>query len=89
MRNTISVSPDYFLRQFQNAADSFGRALDLAQNNDSVIDGSNWRYVSLRRNGQTAEAARVLARITPDVKNIEPQSVLLSPVAPLLSRQTI
>ena len=62
----------YFLRQFQNAADAFGRALDLAQSNDSVIDCSNWRYVSLRRNGQTAGAARVLARITPDVKNVEP-----------------
>jgi Flp pilus assembly protein TadD len=62
----------YFLRQFGNAAGAFGRALDLAQSADSVIDCSNWRYVSLRRNGDTADAERVLARITPDVKNTEP-----------------
>ncbi len=62
----------YFLRQFGQAAQSFGRALDLAQNADSVIDCSNWRYVALRRAGQNEAAARVLARITPDVKNKEP-----------------
>jgi Flp pilus assembly protein TadD len=33
----------YFLRQFGNAAEAFGRALDLAQSADSVIDCSNWR----------------------------------------------
>ena len=62
----------YFLREFAEAARSFGQALDLAQNNDSVIDCSNWRYVALRRAGETEAAARVLARITPDVKNKEP-----------------
>lgn len=62
----------YFIRQFGKAAEAFGRALSLAQNADSVIDCSNWRYVSLRRSGQTQEAARVLERITPDVKNTEP-----------------
>lgn len=62
----------YFLRQFGDAAEAFSRALELAQSADSVIDCSNWRYVSLRRNGDTANAARVLARITPDVKNTEP-----------------
>jgi tetratricopeptide (TPR) repeat protein len=62
----------YFLREFGNAGEAFGRALDLARSNDSVIDCSNWRYVSLRRNGQTTDAARVLARITPEVQNAEP-----------------
>jgi len=62
----------YFLREFAEAARFFGQALDLAQNADSVIDCSNWRYVSLRRAGETVAAARVLARITPDVKNKEP-----------------
>ncbi len=62
----------YFLRQFSEAADSFQRGLNLAQNNDSVIDCSNWLYVSLRRAGKKDEAARVLARITPDVTNKEP-----------------
>ena len=62
----------YFLRQFGEAAQSFGRALDLAQSADSTIDCSNWTYVSLRRAGQTEAAARVLTRITPDMKNKEP-----------------
>lgn len=62
----------YFLRQFGNAAESFGRALALAKSEDSLIDCANWQYVSLRRAQQPAEAARVLARITPDVHNTEP-----------------
>jgi tetratricopeptide (TPR) repeat protein len=62
----------YFLRQFDSAAKSFGRALDLAQTPDDVIDCSNWCYVSLRRAGQKEAAAKVLARITPDIKNKEP-----------------
>ena len=56
----------YFLRQFGKAAESFGRALALAQSADSLIDCSNWQYVSLRRDRKAAAAARVLARITPD-----------------------
>ena len=62
----------YFLREFGPAAEQFQRALDLAKTDDSVIDCSNWLYVSLRRDGQTAAAAHVLQRITPDVKNTEP-----------------
>jgi tetratricopeptide (TPR) repeat protein len=62
----------YFLRQFGEAAESFQKALDLAQTSDSVIDCSNWLYVSLRRAGQSEAAAQVLTRITPDTKNTEP-----------------
>ena len=62
----------YFLRQFAPAAQHFGRSIDLATSDDSVIDGSNWTYVSLRRAGQTEAAARVLQRITPAMKNTEP-----------------
>lgn len=62
----------YFLRDFAGAAKSFGAALDLAKSSDSVIDCSNWLYVSLRRAGQTDQAAAVLKRITPDIKNTEP-----------------
>ena len=62
----------YFLRQFQSAAKSFGHACDLAKTSDSLIDCSNWRYVSLRRAGEKADAAQALSRITPDVKNTEP-----------------
>ena len=62
----------YFQGQFVAAAESFRKALALAKSDDSVIDCSNWLYVSLRRAGQPAEAAEVLKRITPEMKNTEP-----------------
>ena len=62
----------YFQREFSKAAESFRQALGLARTNDSVIDCSNWLYVSLRRAGDKAAAAQVLTRITPDVQNKEP-----------------
>lgn len=62
----------YFSGEFDQAAASFDRARALAKNNDSLIDCSNWLYVSLRRAGKEPEAAQVLTRITPDVKNTEP-----------------
>jgi tetratricopeptide (TPR) repeat protein len=62
----------YFLGEFDAAALSFDRARSLARNNDSLIDCSNWLYVSLRRAGKQQQAEQVLARITPEVKNTEP-----------------
>jgi tetratricopeptide (TPR) repeat protein len=62
----------YFLGEFDQAAASFGKARDLAKTDDSLIDCSNWLYVSLRRAGKEQEAAQVLTRITPAVKNTEP-----------------
>ena len=62
----------YFQREFSKAAESFRQALGLARTNDSVIEWSNWLYVSLRRAGDKAAAAQVLTRITPDVQNKEP-----------------
>jgi tetratricopeptide (TPR) repeat protein len=62
----------YFSGEFNEAAASFDRARALAKSNDSLIDCSNWLYVSLRRAGKEQEAAQVLTRITPDVKNTEP-----------------
>jgi tetratricopeptide (TPR) repeat protein len=62
----------YFLGEFDDAAHYFKNALDLARNTDSVIDCSNWLYVSLRRAGKERDAALVLKRITPDMKNTEP-----------------
>jgi tetratricopeptide (TPR) repeat protein len=62
----------YFQGQFAEAARSFRSALDLAKNDDSVIDCSNWLYVSLRRAGQKESASEVLKRITPETKNREP-----------------
>jgi tetratricopeptide (TPR) repeat protein len=62
----------YFMGEFDQAASSFARARGLAKTHDSLIDCSNWLYVSLRRAGREQEAAQVLTRITPDVQNTEP-----------------
>ena len=62
----------YFSGEFDAAAASFDRARSLAKNDDSLIDCSNWLYVSLRRAGKEQQAEQVLVRITPEVKNTEP-----------------
>lgn len=62
----------YFSGEFDAAAASFDRARSLAKNDDSLIDCSNWLYVSLRRAGKDQQAEQVLVRITPGVKNTEP-----------------
>lgn len=62
----------YFQGQFEAAAESFQNALTLAKNDDSVIDCSNWLYVSLRRAGKDKEASEALTKITPEMKNTEP-----------------
>jgi Flp pilus assembly protein TadD len=62
----------YFLGEFSAAAASFNAARALAKTNDSLIDTSNWLYVSWRRAGDEAKASEVLTRITPEVKNTEP-----------------
>lgn len=62
----------YFQGHFAEAALHLGHARDLAKTDDSLIDCSNWLYVSLRRAGQEQGAAEVLARITPTVQNTEP-----------------
>ncbi len=62
----------YFLGEFKEAAVSFDRARGLSKSDDSLIDCTNWLYVSLRRANNDQMASRVLARITPEVKNTEP-----------------
>jgi tetratricopeptide (TPR) repeat protein len=62
----------YFVGEFDEAAHYFQSALDLAPNSDSVIDCTNWLYVSLRRAGKDEQAAQVLKRIAPEMKNTEP-----------------
>lgn len=62
----------YFQGHFAVAADAFRKGLALAQNDDSVIDYSNWLYASLRRANKPDDAAGVLKKITPDMKDKEP-----------------
>jgi tetratricopeptide (TPR) repeat protein len=62
----------YFQGEFAEAGEDFKKARDLAKSDDSLIDCTNWLYVSLRRAGKENAAAEALARITPAVKNTEP-----------------
>jgi tetratricopeptide (TPR) repeat protein len=62
----------YFLGEFSAAAASFDAARALAKTDDSLIDCTNWLYVSLRRDAQEEQASEALSRITPAVKNTEP-----------------
>lgn len=62
----------YFQGQFSAAAASFEKARALANSDDSLIDCTNWLYVSWRRAREPRRAAQALARITPQVKNKEP-----------------
>ncbi len=61
----------YFQGQFSEAAGSFQKACALAKNDDSLIDCTNWLYVSLRRAGKKEQAVQALKKIGPDVKNKE------------------
>lgn len=62
----------YFLGEFNEAAASFEKARSLAKSDDSLIDCSNWLYVSLRRAGSEEQAAQALQRVQPRVTNTEP-----------------
>src|SRR5436305_1920698 len=42
----------YVIGEFDQAAASFIRARDLARSDDSLIDCTNWLYVSLMRGGR-------------------------------------
>ncbi len=64
----------YFVGEFAASADAFRHAVDLAPNTDQRINATNWVYASLRRANQPDEAAKVLAQITPDMKNTEPHT---------------
>jgi tetratricopeptide (TPR) repeat protein len=64
----------YFLGEFAASAEAFGHAVELAPTDDSRINSSNWLYASLRRAKKPDEAAKALARITPEMKHTEPHS---------------
>lgn len=64
----------YLKGQFAKAAEAYRNCLKVAEadttdkRDDSVIAVSDWLYMTYRRMGNNAEAAKVLARITPDMK---------------------
>ncbi|MEO6726262.1 MAG: tetratricopeptide repeat protein [Blastocatellia bacterium] len=71
----------HFLKgQFDKAAIAYERCRQVAEadttdkRDDSVIAVSDWLYMTYRRLGKPAEAAKVLERITPDMKVKENKS---------------
>jgi Flp pilus assembly protein TadD len=62
----------YYLRgDWPKAAAAWQAARDAVNNADNLVSTSHWLYLSLRRAGRDAEAARVLERITPGLDVIE------------------
>ncbi len=61
----------YLTGDFNRAADTWTRARAAVDNPDNRVAASAWLYVALRRAGRGAEAAAVLAPITPDLDVIE------------------
>ena len=64
----------YLKGEFAKAATAYERCRQVAEadttdkRDDSVIAVSDWLYMTYRRMNKTAEAAKVLDRITPDMK---------------------
>ncbi|HYL76505.1 MAG TPA: tetratricopeptide repeat protein [Bryobacteraceae bacterium] len=59
----------YFLGEFSPAADAFLKGRDLATNQDSLVNFTNWCYASLRRAGRKEEAAKALEKVPLDIKS--------------------
>jgi tetratricopeptide (TPR) repeat protein len=65
----------YYLRgDFENALRAYRQCLGVSKNPDMLVATSNWLYLTLRRLGRTADAARVLAPINNDLDIIENRS---------------
>lgn len=61
----------YLRHDFETALGVWRRAVDAADNDDMLVAGSDWLYMTLRRLGQEPEAEAVLERITPDMRILE------------------
>jgi tetratricopeptide (TPR) repeat protein len=64
----------YLKGDFPKAADAYEKCRAVVDKDDSLIAVSHWLYMSYRRAGKDGEAARVLDRITPDLKVEENKS---------------
>jgi tetratricopeptide (TPR) repeat protein len=58
----------YLLGEFNEAAAAFAKSRAEAKTDGELVGPSDWLYMSLRRAGKAAEAAKVLERITPELK---------------------
>jgi tetratricopeptide (TPR) repeat protein len=61
----------YLKGDFDGAALAWTRARDAVANADNLVAASHWLYLSLRRAGKAADAARVLVPITAGLDVIE------------------
>jgi tetratricopeptide (TPR) repeat protein len=62
----------YYLKaDFRNAARWWGEDLRRARNNDTKVAAGYWLYLSLRRMGQSGQAAEVLKQFRPGMEIIE------------------
>ena len=64
----------YFLGEFTQAADTFRQAVETAPNTDERINSTNWLCAALRRAKRTAEAAKALEAIPPEMTNQGPHT---------------
>ena len=61
----------YLAGDFAKAADAYRLCMEHSKNPDMQVATAHWQYMTLRRLGREADAAAVLARITPDMAVIE------------------
>lgn len=61
----------YLRHDFESALAVWRRAVDAADNDDMLVAGTDWLYMTLRRLGQEPEAGAVLERISPDMRILE------------------
>lgn len=61
----------YLKGDFARAADAYGLCMEHSKNADMQVATAHWQYMTLRRLGRDAEAARVLEPIRADMPIIE------------------
>jgi tetratricopeptide (TPR) repeat protein len=61
----------YLQHDFHRALPAWQRAVELSGNDDMIVAGSDWLYMTLRRLGRPEEAARVLEPIHADMRILE------------------
>jgi tetratricopeptide (TPR) repeat protein len=61
----------YLSGGFAKAADAYAKCLTVSKNPDMLVATTYWTYLTLARQGRTAEAAALLAPISADMEVIE------------------
>jgi tetratricopeptide (TPR) repeat protein len=61
----------YLKAEFDKAADAYRLCMEHSKNADMQVATAHWQYMTLRRLGREAEAAKVLEPITADMRVIE------------------